>query len=54
MQGRQLCQQPKGWECLALCPDSESVGISFVGVTVGFPLSVPVLGPALSSSAPWE
>ena len=29
MLSRQLCQQPKGWEYLALCLDSESVGISY-------------------------
>ena len=52
MQGQQVCQQPRGWECLALSRDSESAEIAYVGVTVGFFLSVPVLGPATSSSAP--
>ena len=31
MQGQQLCQQPRGWECLALSSDSESAEIAYVG-----------------------
>ena len=31
MQGQQVCQQPRGWECLALSRDSESAEIAYVG-----------------------
>ena len=51
MQGQQLCQQPQGWVCLALSRDPRAAGNACLGVPVGFPLSLPLDGPATPSWA---
>ena len=54
MQGQQLCQQPQGRVCLALSRDPRAAGNACLGVPVGIPLSLPLVGPATLSSAPLQ